>query len=89
MLNGMLIHGLDYDDTYLPGSVHLTASCVPTVLGVAAANGASGEELLVALALGLETAARLGSAEEADSCALAFTRRACAARSAQRSQRAG
>jgi len=62
MLNGMLIHGLDYDDTYLPGSVHLTASCVPTVLGVSAAHGASGEELLVALALGLETAARLGSA---------------------------
>ena len=62
MLNGMLIHGLDYDDTYLPGSVHLTASCVPTVLGVAAANGASGKELLIALALGLETAARLGAA---------------------------
>ena len=62
MLNGMLIHGLDYDDTYLPGSVHLTASCVPTVLAVAAASGASGEELLVALTLGLETAARLGSA---------------------------
>jgi len=62
MLNGMLIHGLDYDDTYLPGSVHLTASCVPAVLGVAAANGASGEELLIALALGMETAARLGFA---------------------------
>lgn len=62
MLNGLLIHGLDYDDTYLPGSVHLTASCVPTVLAVAAANGASGEELLTALALGLETAARLASA---------------------------
>ncbi len=62
MLNGILIHGLDYDDTYLPGSVHLTASCVPTVLGVAAKNGASGEELLIALALGLETAARLGLA---------------------------
>lgn len=62
LLNGILIHGLDYDDTYLPGSVHLTASCVPTSLGVAAARGASGEDLLTACALGLEAGARLGAA---------------------------
>lgn len=62
LLNGILVHGLDYDDTYLPGSVHLTASCVPAVLAVAAARGASGEELLTALALGLEVSARLGAA---------------------------
>ena len=23
VMNGILVHGLDYDDTYLPGSVHL------------------------------------------------------------------
>src|SRR3954469_10801924 len=27
-MNGILVHGLDYDDTYLPGSVHMTASSV-------------------------------------------------------------
>lgn len=62
LLNAVLVHGLDYDDTYLPGSVHLSASCVPTVLGVAAARGASGDDLLTACAIGLETGARLGAA---------------------------
>ena len=62
LLNGILVHGLDYDDTYLPGSVHLCASSVPTVLAVAAAQGSSGEELLTACALGLEVSARLGAA---------------------------
>ena len=45
MLNGILVHGLDYDDTYLPGSVHLTASSVPVALGVAASADASGDEI--------------------------------------------
>lgn len=62
LLNAVLVHGLDYDDTYLPGSVHLSASCVPTVLGVGAATGASGKDLLTACALGLEVGARLGAA---------------------------
>lgn len=35
LMNGTLIHGLDYDDTYLPGAAHLTASCIPTALGLA------------------------------------------------------
>jgi 2-methylcitrate dehydratase PrpD len=62
LLNAVLVHGLDYDDTYLPGSVHLSASCVPTVLGVGAATGANGRDLLTACALGLEAGARLGAA---------------------------
>jgi len=62
LMNGILVHGLDYDDTYLPGSVHLTASSVPASLGVAAARGASGKDLLTACTLGLEVGARLGAA---------------------------
>ena len=62
MMNGMLVHGLDYDDTYLPGSVHLTASSVPTALGVAAHAQSSGREMLIACLLGLAVAARLGAA---------------------------
>ena len=42
LLNGILVHGLDYDDTYLPGSMHLTASNVPTAIGVAAHTRAGG-----------------------------------------------
>ena len=62
LMNAVLVHGLDYDDTYLPGSVHLTASCVPVALGVGGHRAASGSELLAALVLGLEIDARLGVA---------------------------
>ena len=60
LMNGMLVHGLDYDDTYLPGSVHLTSSTVPCALGMAADTGATGRELLMACIVGLETGARIG-----------------------------
>ncbi len=62
LMNAVLVHGLDYDDTYLPGSVHLTAACVPVALGVGARGAVSGRELLAALVLGLEIDARLGIA---------------------------
>lgn len=62
MMNSTLVHGLDYDDTYLPGSVHLTASIVPTTLVLADDQGVSGEALLTACVLGLEMGARLGAA---------------------------
>ena len=62
LLNGILVHGLDYDDTYLPGSLHLSASCVPTVLGIATQTRASGRDLVTACTLGLEMGARLGAA---------------------------
>lgn len=62
LMNAVLVHGLDYDDTYLPGSVHLTASCVPVALGAGGSRGVSGADLLAALVLGLEIDARLGIA---------------------------
>ncbi|MGZ5141530.1 MAG: MmgE/PrpD family protein, partial [Burkholderiales bacterium] len=62
LMNAVLVHGLDYDDTYLPGSVHLTASSVPTVLGVGAASRATGAEAITACVIGLESGARLGAA---------------------------
>jgi 2-methylcitrate dehydratase PrpD len=62
LMNGILVHGLDYDDTYLPGSMHLTASNVPVALAMAANEGSTGRELLTACVLGLETGARLAGA---------------------------
>jgi len=62
LMNGMLVHGLDYDDTYLPGSIHLSAGNVPAALGVAAQAGASGRDLLTACIVGLEVGARLAGA---------------------------
>jgi 2-methylcitrate dehydratase PrpD len=60
LMNGILVHGLDYDDTYLPGAVHMSASEVPCTLGLAADSGASGREWLTALDIGKEVAARVG-----------------------------
>jgi 2-methylcitrate dehydratase PrpD len=62
LMNGTLIHGLDFDDTYLPGSMHLTASAVPSALGVGAEIGASGRDVLAALAIGMEVSARVAAA---------------------------
>lgn len=62
VMNGILVHGLDYDDTYLPGSVHLSASCVPVVLGMGVHAGASGTDMLLAAVLGLEIGARVAAA---------------------------
>ncbi len=64
VMNGILVHGLDYDDTYLPGSVHLSASCAPVVLGVGVQVKADGKSLLTAFALGLEIGARIAQAAQ-------------------------
>jgi 2-methylcitrate dehydratase PrpD len=61
LVNGVLIHGLDFDDTHLEGVVHATSSCLPTALAVAAALDKSGEDMLLAYVLGMEVAARIGA----------------------------
>lgn len=62
LLNGILIHGLDFDDTH-PGSiVHLTCGLLPTVLAAGARCHGSGREALVAYIAGVEAGARLGAA---------------------------
>ena len=62
LVNGMLMHGLDYDDTHAAGIVHLTVSLFPAVLAAAAQRAASGAELLAAYLAGLEAGARLAAA---------------------------
>lgn len=61
LVNGVLIHGLDFDDTHLGGVVHATASLWPTVLAVGARQRVSGAEAIVAYVAGIEAAARLGA----------------------------
>ena len=60
VMNGVLIHGLDYDDTHLEGVVHASASCFSCAFGVAAEVNASGRDLITAYIAGLEVIARLG-----------------------------
>jgi len=61
VVNGMLMHGLDYDDTHAAGVAHLTVSTLPAALAVAADRGATGADLLVAYIAGVEAGARLAS----------------------------
>jgi 2-methylcitrate dehydratase PrpD len=61
LINGMLMHGLDYDDTHAAGVLHLTVSTFPAALAVAAQAGATGAELLAAYMVGVETGARIAS----------------------------
>jgi 2-methylcitrate dehydratase PrpD len=61
LLNGILVHGLDYDDTHIAGVIHATASLFPTVLAVAAARHLPGSAALAAYVAGVEAAARIGA----------------------------
>jgi 2-methylcitrate dehydratase PrpD len=62
MANGILIHGLDFDDTHQQAIVHPTAACLPAALALAERDDLSGEDLMVAYCIGMETAIRIGAA---------------------------
>lgn len=60
--NGVTAHSLDYDDTHLPSVLHPSAAVVPAALAAAQLAGANGAATVAAIAVGLETAVRLGMA---------------------------
>jgi 2-methylcitrate dehydratase PrpD len=62
LVNGALIHGLDYDDTFLPGNVHPSSSVLTATLCAAQETPTSGADFLRAYAAGLEVACRLSLA---------------------------
>lgn len=61
LLNGVLVHGLDFDDTHVAGVIHLTTTALPCALAAAMHTGASGQDLLLAYLIGMEVGARLGA----------------------------
>ena len=62
LANGMLCHGLDYDDTHTASGTHVSVAVVPAALASAEAGGASGRETLTAMVAGMELVTRLGMA---------------------------
>lgn len=60
VLNGVLIHGLDFDDTHIPAVTHVTAAALPAALSAATVAGASTKDLLTAYVLAVEVSARVG-----------------------------
>lgn len=61
MANGLLVHGLDYDDTHVPGIIHATASAFPCVFALGERLGASGEDVIAAYVVAVEAGARIGT----------------------------
>lgn len=62
LMNGALVHGLDYDDTHMKAIIHVSASALPCALGVAEHVNASGRDFLAAYILGVEVATRISAA---------------------------
>lgn len=60
VLNGVLIHGMDFDDTHIPAVTHVSAAALPAALAAAISAGADTRTLLLAYVLGVEVSARVG-----------------------------
>jgi 2-methylcitrate dehydratase PrpD len=62
LVNGVLGHSLDFDDTHAEAIVHAGAPIVPAALAAAEIVGASGAEAIAAIVAGYEVALRLALA---------------------------
>lgn len=62
LANGTFAHLLDFDDTHLPSVLHPSANVVPAALAVAEARASGTDELIAAVAAGIEVTNRLGMA---------------------------
>ncbi|MFT3852978.1 MAG: MmgE/PrpD family protein [Ilumatobacteraceae bacterium] len=62
LVNGTLIHGLDFDDTHIASIHHATAPALATALAVGEAEHVSGADFLLAYVAGLEVGCRIAGA---------------------------
>ncbi|MBR0650145.1 MmgE/PrpD family protein [Roseomonas terrae] len=61
LVNGVLAHGLDFDDTHVGAIYHASAPAMAAVLASGQASRASGEEVLTAFIAALEIGCRLAT----------------------------
>jgi 2-methylcitrate dehydratase PrpD len=62
--NGLLMHGLDYDDTHPASIVHPSVVGLPAALAIGEQTDASWNDVLAAYAVGVEAAIRIGAAAQ-------------------------
>jgi 2-methylcitrate dehydratase PrpD len=62
LVNGVLIHGLDFDDTHIQAIYHASAPALAAALAVGEAEGADGATTMLAYIVGLEVGCRLAAA---------------------------
>lgn len=60
LVNGTLIHALEYDDTHTDSIIHGSSVVVPSTLAAAERGSVDGKELITSLILGWEVIVRLG-----------------------------
>lgn len=59
LINGILAHGQDFDDTHTESVVHSSGALVPAMLACAERDGTSGKDAILALVIGTEISLRL------------------------------
>lgn len=59
LVNGVLAHGLDFDDTHIGAIYHASAQAMAACFAAGEANGASGREVLTAFVAAIEIGCRL------------------------------
>ena len=62
LVNGTLVHTVDFDDTHLGSIAHLGASVVSSALAIGEKVGADGPSILAAMVMAYEAAGRIGKA---------------------------
>ncbi|QEL27332.1 MmgE/PrpD family protein (plasmid) [Bosea sp. F3-2] len=62
MINGTLIHSLDFDDTHAAGALHPSATTLAAALAAAEMESADGSDLVPAIIAGYEVLCRLSKA---------------------------
>lgn len=62
MINGVMAHVLDFDDTLLPTRIHASAPLLPALLAVGEGRSTDFRELLTSFVVGVELQARLAAA---------------------------
>lgn len=62
VMNGILMHGLDYDDTHVGAVCHASTSALPLSLGLSAHRHLTGRDLLLGYVVAVEVSARIGMA---------------------------
>jgi 2-methylcitrate dehydratase PrpD len=65
LINGMLIHAFDFDDTHHPLVIHNEGVLLPPTIAAAERQNASGREFLAAAAIGFEIALRVARGTKA------------------------
>lgn len=64
LINGTLMHSLEYDDTHMASIVHGSAVIVPAALAAGEAAGLSLDEIVALVAAGWEALVRIGAASQ-------------------------